>query len=395
MNLSDLVYIDSTGYHYADYPTILEWLKDEYRAVFGADVYLEADSQDGQELAVRARAMYDSAVLGASVYNSFSPATAQGVGLASVVKINGVKKRIATKSTVDLDLAGAVGTVIGTVSQPAMAEDQVGNKWVLPVTTIPISGNTTVTATAEKAGAINAQAGTITKIFTPTRGWVSVTNPLAATPGTAVESDAELRVRQSVSTALPSLSVFEGTIGAVANVTGVTRFKGYENDSDVTDGDGIPAHSISMVVEGGDAAEIAEAIATKKTPGTKTYGTTSEVVYDRYGMPNTINFYRPTIVPITVEVELEAFTGYSAAYADLIKAAVAASINALAIGQDVLITKLYVPANLPGTTPGTTFDIATIKIKRGADPLAAANVVIAFNEAASCVVTDITVTVLP
>lgn len=391
--LTELVYIDETGYHYADYPTFLEWLKEEYRAIFGADVYLEADSQDGQDIAIRARALFDSAALGASVYNSFSPATAQGNGLASVVKINGIKKRIPTKSTVDLDIAGSVGTTI----TDGLAEDETtGNKWVIPSpTVIPVSGNITVTAEAENAGFVTAQENTITKISTPTRGWISVNNPLAATPGSPIETDAELRVRQSDSTALPSLSVFEGTIGTVANVEGVTRYKGYENDSGTTDGDGIPANSIAMVVEGGDAVEIATAIAIKKTPGTRTYGTTSEVIYDRYGMPNTINFFRPTVVPITVEVRLTAYIGYSSAYADLIKTAVADLINNLSIGADVLYTKLFVPANLPGTTPGDSFDILTIKIKRGADPLASSNVAIAFNEAASCIVANITVTVVP
>lgn len=390
--ITELVWIDDNGYHYADYPTFLEWLKEEYRTIFGADVYLEADSQDGQDIAIRARAMYDSAALGAAIYNSRSPATAQGVGLASLVKVNGIKKRVPTKSTVDLDLAGDIGTVI----TDGIAEDTNGNKWVLPTpTTIPITGTITVTATAQEAGAVRAEASTVTKIFTPTRGWVSVNNPLAATAGAPVETDGQLRVRQSVSTALPSLSVMEGTIGAVANVDGVVRYKGYENDSASTDADGIPAHSIALVVEGGSAAEIAEAIAIKKTPGTRTYGTTSEVVFDRYGMPNTINFFRPTDVPITVEVRITALAGYTSGYAELIKTAVADLINSLSIGADVLYTKLFVPANLPGTVQGTTFDILTIKLKRGADPLAASNVVIAFNEVASCDVANITVTVVP
>lgn len=390
MKLEDLVYIDSTGYHYADYPTILEWLKDEYRAIFGADVYLEADSQDGQDIAIRARAMYDSAVLGASIYNSFSPSTAQGAGLSRVVKINGIKRQVPTKSTVDLTIGGTVGTPILN----GVAEDTNGNKWLLPASvTIPISGTIAVTATAENAGNITAQAGTITKIYTPTRGWQTVTNALAATPGAPVEEDGELRVRQTSSVALSSLSVFEGTKGAVANVAGVTRSEGYENDSDSTDSDGIPAHSIAMVVEGGDNQAIAEAIATKKTPGTRTFGDTSVTVFDRYGMPNVINFYRPTIVPIKVQVTLEAFTGYTTGYDTLIKEAVAALINSLKIGQDVLITKLYVPANLPGTTPGTTFDIVQIEIAKLPDSFGTINVPILFNEAASCDVADVTVVV--
>src|SRR6185503_10030857 len=97
---------------------------------------------------------------------------------------------------------------------------------------------------------------------------------------------AELRARQVVSTALPSLSVMDGTVGAVANVTGVTRFKGYENDTGSADVNGIPAHSISIVAEGGDSQEIADAIARHKTPGTGTYGTTSVTTYDAQGVPN-------------------------------------------------------------------------------------------------------------
>jgi hypothetical protein len=79
-SITDLVYIDSAGFHYADYPTFLTWLQDQYKAIYGADVYLEADSQDGQWIAINARAHYDSAALAAAVYNSFAPGTAQGVG---------------------------------------------------------------------------------------------------------------------------------------------------------------------------------------------------------------------------------------------------------------------------------------------------------------------------
>lgn len=390
MNFSELVYIDADGYHYPDYPTVLEWLQDQYRTIYGLDVYLEADSQDGQWVAIQAQAFYDCAALGASVYNSFSPATAQGAGLANMVKINGVKKKIATKSSCDVTIGGTVGTVITN----GVAQDTNGNKWLLPSSvTIPDAGTIIVTATAENSGAVSAQAGTINKIFTPTRGWQTVTNVLAATPGAPVETDAELRMRQASSVAIPSLTVMEGTKGAVANVEGVTRSEGYENDTGSADSNGIPAHSISLVVEGGDSQEIADVIAAHKTPGTRTYGTTSVVAYDRYGVPNTINFYRPTVVPMKVRVTLHALAGYSSAYGDLIKAAVAETINALKIGQDVLITKLYVPANLPNNEAGATFDITTIEIAKVPNAFGTSNVVIAFNEAASCDTADITLVV--
>lgn len=130
---------------------------------------------------------------------------------------------------------------------------------------LDIHGRAVVTATAQKAGAITALPGDVSQIATPTRGWQSVTNPEAATAGKPVETDAELRQRQALSVALPSRTVMEGLIGAIANITGVTRYKGYDNDTSETDINGVPAHAVSMVVDGGDAEEIARIIAIKIT----------------------------------------------------------------------------------------------------------------------------------
>ena len=392
MAIADLVYVDATGFHYPDYPTVLEQLKDEYRTIYGNDVYLEADSQDGQWVAVMALAIFDTIQVAASVYNSFSPLTAQSDALSRNVKINGIRRRAATYSQVDLRIVGQAGTTINN----GQAEDTLGQKWNLPASvTIPVGGEITVTAQAANIGDVSAAAGTITKIATPTLGWQTVENLLPAVEGEPVESDAELRVRQAVSTAIPSLSVLDSTVGAVASLAGVTRFRGYENDSNTTDANGIPAHSIAIVVEGGDAQAIGDAIATKKTPGTGTYGTTTVTTYDKYGLPNDINFFRPTPATIGVEVTVQALTGYTTGFADLISAAVAEQINNLQIGDDVLITKLYVPANLPGNAAGSTFDIKQLRIKKNAGAFGTSNVVLAFNEVAECdPTTDVTVIVV-
>lgn len=392
MAIADMVKVDENGFQYPDYPTVLAFLQDEYRAIYGADVYLEADSQDGQWIAVQALAIYDTLQVAAAVYNSFSPLTAQSDALSRNVKLNGIRRRVATFSQADLTIVGQVGTTIVN----GQAEDTLGQKWNLPASVVvPVSGEIVVTATAAEIGAVAAQAGSINKIATPTLGWQSVTNVLAAVAGNPVETDAELRRRQTVSTALPSLSVLDGTVGAVASLPGVTRFRGYENDSNVTDADGIPAHNIAIVVEGGDTQAIGNAIAAKKTPGTGTYGTTAVNTVDSYGIPNVINFFRPTEAVIGVQVTIEALAGYTTGFAALIAAAVAEHINSLDIGDDVLITKLYVPANLPGTAAGATYDIVNIEIKRDADPFAASNVALAFNEVASCdPLVDVTVVIV-
>lgn len=392
MNFSDLVYVDDTGYHYADYPTMLEWLQEKYRTIYGLDVYLEPDSQDGQFLAILAQSFYDMAAAGAAIYNSFSPSTAQGVGLARVVKINGIAKLIATNSSVDLAIGGTSGTTI----VDGIAEDTLGQKWLLPSpTVIPPGGTIIVTATAQEKGAIEAAPGTITKIFTPTLGWQTVNNVDAATPGAPVESDAALRVRQSQSVAIPSLSVFEGTVGAVKAVEGVIRCEGYENDTGSVDSDGISAHSIAIVVEGGDVDEIAEAIALHKTPGTGTFGDVDVVVFDKYGVPNTIHFSRPDEVDIKAALEIETYDGFLTEYLEQIKASIAAYINSLKIGQDVLYTKIFVPANLVSNPEASkTFNITSLEIAKLSDPLATDDITIDFDEVAACDVANINIVVV-
>ena len=65
-----------------------------------------------QFLGIVAAAINDSNAAAVAVYNSFSPATAQGNGLSSVVKINGITRLVASNSTVDLTVVGIAGTTI-------------------------------------------------------------------------------------------------------------------------------------------------------------------------------------------------------------------------------------------------------------------------------------------
>ncbi|MCL8000187.1 baseplate J/gp47 family protein [Brucella sp. 21LCYQ03] len=386
--------IDETGIHAPDFPTVLNWLKEQYRAIYGQDVYLENDSQDGQLVGIFARAIHDCNSACVSVYNAFSPSTAQGTGLSSVVKINGIARALPSYSSVDLRLIGQAGTTIVNGN----ASDENNQQWNLPETVvIPPSGEITVTATADALGSIRAQAGSITNIGTPTRGWQSVTNPLAAVEGAPVESDADLRRRQSVSTALPSLTVLDGMIGAVASLNGVTRYKAYENDTSLTNEHGIPSHSVSLVVEGGDAQAIGDAIMAKKTPGTRTFGTTQVSAVDAFGITHLLSFFRPTIVPATITMQVKAFAGYTTTVEAAIKQAVVDYIKALNISDVVSVSRLYAPATLYNDSRSRTFEILpnTLMIARDGGSPAPVDITLAFNEAADCTIDDVQIVIVP
>ena len=388
---NQFAYIDEEGFHRQDFEQILEYYQNQFKVIYGNGINLDPDTQDGSLTAdAMASPMNDVVNLAQDIYNSFSPATAQSDALSRNVKINGIERRSATFSTADLTIIGTVGTVI----TDGIAEDTLSQDWLLPTTvTIPAGGEITVTATAKDEGNIAADANTITKIKTPTLGWQSVDNPLAATNGVPVETDGELRIKQSQSVANPALSVIESIIGNVLNVDGVDRLIGYENDTDLTDSNGIPPHSISIVVEGGDNQEIGDSIATTKTPGTGTYGTESVDTFDQYGTINVINFYRPTIAQIGVNITGTNLGGYISTYGDEIAQNITDYINSLQIGEDVLISKLYSPANLSDESENDTYDITSIEINRDGGAFSPSNITIGFNEAAACDIADVTVTI--
>ena len=384
--MADGAYIDRDGMHLPDYATTLTALQAKVKAIWGEDLYLEPDSQEGQLVAVFALAQQDAYNLAASVYNAYSPQTAQGAGLSRMVVINGIRRQSASYSTVSVVCVGTAGRVING----GIVEDAAGQKWLLPATvTIPTSGEISVTATAQDIGEVRAAAGEVNKIATPCRGWQSVSNPLAATPGAAVETDAILRSRQAVSTALPSRTVFEGTLGAVANLNGVSRWRGYENDTSTVDANGLPPHSICLVVEGGDSAAIAEAIALKKTPGCYTLGDIVVMTRDSKGLPNAIRFYRPIVIHVRLRVTLKPLAGYLSTTGATIKSNIAAHINALRIGDDVLASRLLTPINAADAIDTRTFDVIKLEYSINDETWHEGNIAIAFNAAAICDVDDI------
>ena len=207
-------YIDDAGLHIPTYVDIRDDLIDQFKSIYGQDIYLENDSQDYQMISAFALKTYDTMQLLQIVYNNRSPKTAVGTGLDSIVKLNGIRRKEASHSTCEVILTGTPGTPIAA----GVVEDESGNQWTLPEN-IVLSGSTMqVTATCETLGAIEAGAGTITKIVNPQKGWTAVTNNDVAIPGQPVETDEQLRYRQILSVAIPSRNMLESTIAGIASV---------------------------------------------------------------------------------------------------------------------------------------------------------------------------------
>lgn len=373
--------IDQLGIHKPTYAECLDYFQTSFKGNYGQDIYIDNDAQDGQFLALIALALDDVNGESVAVYNSFSPSTAQGNGLSRVVKINGISRKIPSASTALLTIGGVAGTVI----ENGIATDINGVQWNLPASvTIPLEGQTLVTGTCAEIGAVRASANTINRIFTPVVGWQTVTNEQAADIGQPVELDGALRIRQSISTMVASRSIFEGTLGAVAEISGVTRFRGYENDTLFMDDVGVPANSIAIVIDGGNSQTIVNTIGVTKPPGIPTFGTTQGTYTDQYGIPHRI-FYSPVVdVPVTWQATITKLTGYTSDIATSLKQELSDWTNSLGIGNSVDRAQGYLAAQLYGAPSSKMFRLTSLKIARDGNTLAEQNISMAYNEAPLC-----------
>jgi uncharacterized phage protein gp47/JayE len=380
-------YVDGSGLHLPTYSDILEDMISSMKQIYGTDIYLENDSADYQFLSALALKISDSYQAVQYAYNSRSPSTAVGAALDSVVKLNGIYRKAAGYSTCELTITGTPFTEIKNGS----VKDTTGNVWNLPSSVVIGSdGTVKATATCSVAGAVTALAGDITEINTPTYGWTAVTNEASAAQGNAIETDGELRSRQTISVSNPSQTMLSGTLGALRALKNVARVSVYENDTNISTVDeennpyGLPPHSITCVVEGGDDEDVAEAILYHKGIGCYTNGTTVIKVTDQNEYINTVRFYRPTYVPIYVHVKVKKYTGYIASLQSTIKSAVYDYLEGLEIGRDVsisMLTGIVVSCNQNQSKP--TFGISSITIGRAKDSLVAGDVDIGYNEVAS------------
>lgn len=392
-----IAYIDAAGIHTFDLADVISTLQARYRAIYGADTYLSPDCQDGQWLAEQSAAINDCAQLAVSAYNSRGPATAQGVGLSSVVKINGIRRKVASYSVVDVEIVGQAGVVI----EGGKVRDSNGYIWSLPATFfIPNSGVITVTAICDTIGAIPAETGAVAQIATPVPGWQSVINLAPGTSGLPVETDAQLRARQKYSTMLPSLTVLDGLSGALQALPDVPSatartLKIYENDTDVVAANGVPPHSVAVVIDGGNAADIARVIGLKKG-ACGTYGTTSIAYTDSSGVTRDVRFSRPAEIVITASLQVKSLGALTIATQNAIKQAIADWANAIGIGASLLLTRLYMPANLFGGAGSDQFEVVdgSLMIARDGHPPVAADISLAYNERPYCKPEYVTLTVV-
>lgn len=204
---------------------------------------------------------------------------------------------------------------------------------------------------AETAGEVQAPAGSLTVIETPTTGIDAAENLLDAIVGQEIETDAELRDRRTEQLQRAGTATIDGIRNNILEVADVVQAAVFENDTDVTDGYGRPPHSFESIVNGGDDTEIAQAIFDAKGAGIKAYGTTIVPVLDSQGVTHNIGFSRPTerdiwvIVNITPRTDPTEGDLYPADGDQQVEDAILEYAQDFLMGQDVVTNLFYTPIN--------------------------------------------------
>ena len=178
----------------------------------------------------------------------------------------------------------------------------------------------------------------------------------------AGEDDATVRARIAGTMAGRGAGSLDSIQAAVSLCQFVRSCKVYENDTDTTDANGIPAHSIAAVIYGGNGPAVAQAIYDHKAPGIGTCGSTSETIVDLNGNSHVINFSRTTARRVFVWMTIRRLPGIDeTAVTEAITAAVNDYINnQLGVAEGLQIPVLYAVAYNADPDLAKTFAIADI-----------------------------------
>lgn len=207
---------------------------------------------------------------------------------------------------------------------------------------------------AIETGPIGAAAGTLTDIRTPVSGWNAAINLADVTAGSNIESDPALRARRDAELAGQSSSSPDGIYAAVSRVNAgstdpshqpPTAVRVFYNDTDYTDADGLPPHSVEVLVRGGTDQDIAEAVFASVAAGTRTYGNQTSTVVDSEGVSQTVRWSRPEEVEIyvdmTIKFDAAAWpTGSETLIAQAAISALLTQVETFPIAQDVRVSPL-------------------------------------------------------
>lgn len=347
-------FIDATGLHIDSLTDIVTNFSEGYQQIYGADIIITSNTPDGQLINLLSQQVIDLLEVAQMVYANFDPDQAAGVVLDQRCAINNIERRGATYTlqnvqiTVDrsLTLQGLDAAANDPNGTGFTVSDNTGNQFILLDTQTPTAGTTTYLFRAKNLGAIQTLPNTITEQTTIVLGVTAVNNTAGPEElGENEETDPQLRYRRARSVANASNGYLNGLLGLVLNLPGVTAASIYENVTNVTDANGIPAHGIWLIVEGGANTDIGNLIYGKKSYGANMKGSASVPIMTPSGAIFTALFDRPTSEDLYIKFDIRTLIAGQTFDTDAIKQYIVNNLS-YNIAQDAVASSITPIAQL-------------------------------------------------
>ena len=307
--------LDANGLQVVTQNEIVENLTSDFQDIYGEDINVDSNSPDGQVINIFAQMMEDLYELSSQIYSSFDPDQAIGNVLDQRCAINGIQRKAGTYTYVMVDVTSDRSvTLDGLDNNPVedsyTISDSEGNQFALANTTAISEGVTSLRFRAVNVGNVEVLPNTITTPVTVILGVTSVNNPsVAVEQGVNEETDAQLRERRKRSVSISNQGYTDGLKAALLNISDVTAANVYNNRTNVTDADGIPGHSIWVIVQGGSDADIGRVMDNKVPGGVGMKGTQSVVVPQDDGSNEVYYFDRPVAETLYVKLTITPLNG--------------------------------------------------------------------------------------
>lgn len=344
----------SVGFVAPSGAAVLTGVQGDINAAFGTTLNYQLMTPQGQLASSLAAIIVNADSEFIYFANQVDPSYASGRFQDAIGRLYFLQRKPAVPTALQIACVGAVGVQIPV---GALIRDSVNNLYACTQAgTIPSGGSVTLEFAAQIAGPTPVPGASQVSIYQAIPGWDSVTVASGAI-GSNVEGRAAFEARRKDSVAGNSFGAIGAIIGAVADVSGVIDYYGYNNNTNgavTVSGVSIAAYSIYICVAGGAASDIAQAILSKKGPGAPMVGNTTVTVYDSNPLytapiPYQIKFQIPTALQILFKVQIVSGPQVPASATTQIQSALIAAFAGSSL-----------EASFTGSIAGTTLTVSAV-----------------------------------
>lgn len=390
-------YIGVNGLVTQSLEEIREDLITKFQLIYGTDINLEQNSPDGQWLNILVQEKKDILDLFTQYYNNLDVDRVVGIPQQILYKLNGLTINAYTYSYVYVDITTTQALNLNGISTDEeenadvtgyTVTDSNGNRWILTTgtasNTVSLNAglNQNLRFRAADLGSVTALPNTITIMETIIAGVTSVNNPANNyITGDTGESDAQYRIRRNRSVTVASQGFADSLEAQLLNLPNVTQAKVYQNRTGSAV-DGIPAHTVWVICEGGSEEDVGRTIYNNVPPGIPMKGAQSASITRPNGSIDTVNYDLGVATTLYVSMNIKLLGG--AIDEDYVKQELskltwnigesAESVNISTAVKDI-IGENGTPYDVEVSTDGNTYsEIVTPSVLNGYFTLSTSNI---------------------